>query len=218
MPQQSSARRDHVRVLRRTIDAPPPIWQRFRLLFALLTAASLVAASAAFFGLRAAQPATVEVRHGTVEVLLDVDAVVVRKEKVYIAPTSGQLRRLAAEGQRVRVGASVAQVVPGPPATGKSTQTPAQTPAQAPTQVPTQAPTQAPTGASTGQDPLRRQIDALSNQIYQTAVAVNKAKANGDAQETARLQAELDSLATRQYDLAQQLGRQTTAPVVAPAP
>jgi putative membrane fusion protein len=176
----------------------------------MLAAAAVLAVGASYYGMRAARPAVAEVRSGTVEVALGVDAVIVRKEKVYTAPIAGRLRRLTEEGQRVRVGAPVAQVVPGPASTA------AGQPVQPPP-VAQPAPRQAAPPQQAGQSPIRRQIDDLHAEIYQVALAWNKARDNGDAVEMERLQGLMDDLAARQSALAQQVGREE-APVPAPPP
>ncbi|MBY6274885.1 HlyD family efflux transporter periplasmic adaptor subunit [Symbiobacterium thermophilum] len=53
------------------------------------------------------------VRQGSLRVTLEADAVLVRREQVYRAPQAGTLRRLAAEGARVRVGGQVVAFAPG---------------------------------------------------------------------------------------------------------
>lgn len=52
------------------------------------------------------------VREGALQVTLEADALLVRREQVYRAPQAGALRRLAAEGARVRVGGQVVAFTP----------------------------------------------------------------------------------------------------------
>ncbi|MFO7274639.1 MAG: HlyD family efflux transporter periplasmic adaptor subunit [Bacillota bacterium] len=52
------------------------------------------------------------VREGVLRVTVEADAVLVRREQVVRAPQAGALRRIAAEGARVRVGGQVAAFTP----------------------------------------------------------------------------------------------------------
>jgi putative membrane fusion protein len=159
-------------------------------------------------------PETVTLTRGTVELALPLDTLVVRKEQVYTAPAAGRVRPLVEEGQRVRVGAPVVRILPeSAPATG-SPATGSQTPATG-SSVPAIGTHTPATGIQTDAG-IRAQIDALSEQIYQTALAANQARDKGDEQERERLMGLMDQMSARQADLAAQLGR--TAAVVLPEP
>jgi putative membrane fusion protein len=140
----------------------------------------------------------VVLKQGSVELTADVEGLVVRQERVYTAPAAGSVRRVAAEGQRVRVGAPAAEIVaPGSvPAQQAAPATGAKAPAQ-------------------GDAAVRRRIDDLGAAMYQKAAAITEAKSKGDATTAAALQAELDQLGLQQQQLARQLNEQ--APAVVPA-
>ncbi|MFZ5815525.1 MAG: HlyD family efflux transporter periplasmic adaptor subunit [Bacillota bacterium] len=184
-------RRPTVRAVRRELEKPRPAWRprragarlRALLLLALLTAGGW------FLWQRVGAPApppVVAVRHGAVEAVLEADAWLVRKERVVTAPVAGQVRRLAAEGERARVGGAVVEIGPEsarPPATAGA----------------------APPPADAGRAATQREYDRLSTEIYRLAAAVNEARFAGQAEQAAALQAELDDLALRQAALVGQL-------------
>ncbi len=113
MQRQSQTHRRHLRAVRGTLPPPSRPGRRpWRKLLLALTALGALAAGG--FWLSRSRPIfvpeTVSVRHGSVEVAVETDALVVRTERVYAAPSSGGVKRVAAEGQRVRVGSPVVAV------------------------------------------------------------------------------------------------------------
>lgn len=126
------------------------------------------------------------VRHGVLQVTLDADAVLVRREQVYRAPEGGTLRRLAAEGARVRVGGQVVAFSPGagPPVPAARTD-PRSTPAES----------ALPRAVSAA----RQAYDRLAAELYAAAVALQEAQLRGEA--TAPYQERLDELAREQLAL-----------------
>lgn len=188
MGEQRLAFRPAPRTVRRQIDPP----RMSRGLWRVVVAGTVV--GVALLGgviYRMSRPVAVEptvvLAHGTVEVTLDADAFVARREWVYRAPSPGAVFRLVDEGQRVRVGSAVVAIGPG----------------QAASSAPPQAPAQP---APADQQAARKAIDDLSRQIYQLAAAINQAKAQGDAAQQTRLQEQMDQLAARQWELARQVG------------
>ncbi|HYF95799.1 MAG TPA: HlyD family efflux transporter periplasmic adaptor subunit [Symbiobacteriaceae bacterium] len=200
MPQFATARRSNLRALRRELPPhrrPASGWRRA--LLAALAGIAVLGAAALVYRNLPVPVETVALTQGSVEITYAVDGLIARQEEVYTAPADGRLRRLVAEGQRVRVGSPVAEIVeagtaqePAPPGTP-------------------------PDPVPQGDIAIRREIDRITAAIYDRASAINLAKANGDGEAAARLQDELDQLAVRQEELSQQLGRSQPV-VVAPAP
>lgn len=218
----AATRRANLRAVRR--ELPPvrkPPSGRLKLLVAMLTGAAVLWGAVFVYRNSAIAPETVALTRGSVELTQSVDGLVVRTEQVYTAPAAGTVRRLAAEGQRVRVGAPVAQITAGgtPPITTPAPATgtaPTTTPAPVTSPAPTPAPTTSTTPATQGDAAIRRELDTLSAAIYDKAFALNKAKANGDTEAADRIQDELDQLAIRQSELTPQLGR--SQPVIVTPP
>lgn len=208
----AAARRANLRAVRREI--PPvrrPLSGRLKMLAAMLAGAAVLWGAVFVYRNSAVAPETVALTRGSVEIARSVDGLVVRTEQIYTAPAAGTVRRLAVEGQRVRVGAPVAQIVAG------STPTAEPAPATGTTPATGTAPTTGTTPAPQGDAAIRRELDKLNAAIYEKAFALNKAKANGDAAAADRLQEELDQLAIRQSELTPQLGRSQPV-IVAPPP
>lgn len=156
-----------------------------------------------------AQP-VVAVRSGAVEEALEADALIVRIEQVVTAPVAGRVRRLAAEGERVRVGAPVVEILSGSPAPA------AREPAAGQT---TGGTTQAGQPvATTGATAAQREYDQVSGEIYRLAVALNTAKYGGEAEKVPALEAEIDGLARRQAVLSSQLHQSSSHEVPRPEP
>ncbi|HYG59214.1 MAG TPA: HlyD family efflux transporter periplasmic adaptor subunit [Symbiobacteriaceae bacterium] len=197
MPLQPHSQPRHLRAVRRTIAEPqPPRRSWRRLLLGALAGVIVAGTGTVWYLLRPAPADTVVLAAGSVELALDVDAYVIRKERVYTAPASGAVQRLAADGQRVRVGSPVVRILPEG-------------------SLPTPAAAAQPQG---GQSGTRRQIDLLSEEIYRAALALNQAKWAGDTAEADRIQGDLDQLSARQLALAASLGRTTEVIAVTPAP
>ncbi|WP_374712327.1 HlyD family efflux transporter periplasmic adaptor subunit [Symbiobacterium terraclitae] len=133
------------------------------------------------------------VRIGTLAVTVDADAVIVRREQVVRAPQAGAVRRLAAEGGRVRVGGAVVEFVPGAlaaspapegteaAAVGTGSESVAGTGAEP---AGGSESTPAPPGTDPGSLPTvpsaaRLEYERLAAEIYATAVALNEALAHG---------------------------------------
>lgn len=207
---QANAYRNNLRILRRELPPPPrrkPPAVRKLLVMALAIIGLLVVVAAVYRSIPVTYE-TVVLTRGSVEVMYAADGVVVRQERVYTAPAAGQLKRLVPEGQRVRVGSPIAQISAG----GAATAAPA-APAAAPT-----APAAGPTAPAARDDSaVRREIDRLSDAIYQKAVQANQARADGDTATANRLQDELDELSLRQQQLTQQLGRSEPSIIAPPA-
>ncbi len=144
---------------------------------------------------RAALPPLVAVRSGAVEEALEVDALVIRSEQVVVAPTSGSVKRLVGEGEKVRLGAPVVAISPAT--------------ASAPAVPP--APVQP--VANPGTSAAEREYDRLTGQIYQLAVALNQAKYGGETEKAAELEEQLDSLARQQAALLDQTGTEAPSPI-----
>jgi putative membrane fusion protein len=210
----AATRRANLRAVRR--ELPPvrkPPSGRLKLLVAVAAGAALLWGAVFVYRSSAVAPETVALTRGSVENIQAVDGLVVRTELVYTAPVAGTVRRLAAEGQRVRVGAPVAEITKGPVVIAGTTGT---TPTSPPAQT-TPPPTAATQAAPQGDAGIRRELDKLNAAIYEKAFALNKAKANGDVEAADRIQEELDQLAIRQSELTPQLGRSQPV-VVAPPP
>ncbi|HEY3365594.1 MAG TPA: HlyD family efflux transporter periplasmic adaptor subunit [Symbiobacteriaceae bacterium] len=143
---------------------------------------------------------TLPLNQSTLEVTLATDGFLVRREQVYRAPVAGAVRRLVEEGHAVRVGTPVVDIGA---AGGQADNLPTVAPALPATPLPL---LRGDAGAA---------IDDLSVEIYQTARDLNDALGRGSGAEVARLQALLDTLAARQWDLARKAG---AAPGPAPRP
>lgn len=194
MPQQT-ARQTNLRMLRR--EVPPPPRRRPAGLKLILGALAGLGFLIAAIGIYRNQPIayeTVPLSQGAVEITHAVDGLVARHEQVYTAPAAGMVARLVAEGQRVRVGAAIAQIVAADSA----------------------APAPAPVTQPAGNGTTQQQVDQLTVAIFAKATAINTAKANGDFETADLLQAELDELSVRQQELAAQIGR--SQPVVTAPP
>ncbi len=217
----------HLRAVRRQI-VPSKRRRRRRPWRAFLVAGLLLGAVLGAGALRSwlnaeAAPAVVELTSGTVEVAYDLDAVVVRKELVVRAPAGGSVKRIAADGERVRVGAPVVEIVRTAPSaeadkSGGASAGPERAHGGSDTPAAGADPSTAGDGEATADhEAIKREIDALSEQIYELAVAVHVARDRGDAAEMERLQAELNQLALRQAELAHRLGAAVHEGVPAPA-
>lgn len=216
--QPNRPRHPHIRAVRREIDAPAPK-RRFRRWGARLRAALLLAVLAGggwYFWQQVRAPkagsqAVAIVRHGVVEESLEVDALIIRREQVVTAPVGGQVRRLANEGERVRVGSPVVEIGAGAaaPLVGSSH---AAQPATAP----------APSVTAAATSAAQKEYDRLSAEIYQLVAALNEARYSGQAERATSLQVQVDDLARRQIALLSQLQQrqmpQLPGPVTRPSP
>jgi putative membrane fusion protein len=203
MPQKRPAHRPAIRAVRRRLHSPRPVRGRWRVWLAAGVAACALAGWVYAYRIwpaAAAAAATVALKNGTVEEAVLTDALVIRQEQLVRAPVSGTVIRLVPEGQRVRVGAPVVQIVSGVAAADGAAPAPA-----------TQ---QEPPAAGD----LAEAFDQYNVRIYQLARGVNEARGRGDSAEAARLQTELDATARSQWELARQLnGSPGTPPSPAPA-
>ncbi|MFZ5827381.1 MAG: HlyD family efflux transporter periplasmic adaptor subunit [Bacillota bacterium] len=205
-----------VRAVRRELGPPRPPAGRRRIgarLRALLLLAVIVGGGWYLWhqnrAPQAASEPVVAVRSGAVEQGLDVDALIVRREQVVTAPVAGQVRRLAAEGERVRVGAAVVEIGPASPdPAGGGSAAGGSSPAQPREGQPVAAP---------GATAARREYDRLNGEIYRLVVEMNTAKYAGEAEKASTLEAEINQLVLRQVALLGQLD-QGTPPAPAPAP
>lgn len=203
--QSKSPRRPYIRAVRREISPPQPKrtarrWgprSRAALLLAVL------AGGGWYFWQQARAPRAlpvVAVRVGAVEEALEVDALIVRKEQVVTAPVAGRIRRLASEGERVRVGAAVVEIAPGDvPAEQTQPAAPAASPP-----------------ANSAAAAARREYDQLSVEIFRLTAALNEAKYGGEIGKAAELQEEADQLARRQIALLDQLQQPESSGGAAP--
>lgn len=155
------------------------------------------------------------VRPGILRVTLDADAVLVRREQVYRAPQPGNVRRLAEEGARVRVGGQVVAFTAGaaPPGDARSHSGGSASARGAAQGEPTAAgsePTAAQGAAAAARgaspaalpppvSPVRQEYDRLAEELYATAVALQEAQFRGEP--TAAYQERLDDLARQQAAL-----------------
>lgn len=229
----AATRRANLRAVRR--ELPPvrkPLSGRLKLVAAMLAGAALLWGAVFVYRSSAVAPETVALTRSTVEITQAVDGLVVRTEQVYTAPAAGAVRRLAAEGQRVRVGAPVAEILrekapvvtagTAPTTTGTAPTTTGTSPTTTGTTPTTTGTTPTATGttpaAAQGDAAVRRELDRLNAAIYDKAFALNKAKANGDGEAADRIQEELDQLAIRQSELTPQLGRSQPVIVTPPPP
>jgi len=117
LPDQSHSHRRHLVTLRRdlpphSVPERPAKRPRRRIPWPLLAGAALLAAGLVYVRFRPLErPVTVPLAIRSIEVALDADALVVRDEQVYTAPVAGQARRLVPDGQRVRVGSPVVELM-----------------------------------------------------------------------------------------------------------
>lgn len=194
--QPSRAKSRHLQAVRRQIEPP---WHRrylWRALAGMLVGAAAIGAGLAFWLPQPPAPdAIIELRPGTVEIAIQADAMVVRTERVYTAPARGHARRLADDGQRVRVGAPVVAILSGGPEES----------AGAPAPVPV------------SEAASRRELEQISAELYRLATEAARARDLGDGEAQARYQAELDRVGLRQWELSRQLGS-AQAPIAIPAP
>lgn len=214
-------RHPHIRAVRREIAPPSPPRKPGRIdrrLGAALLLAALAGGGWYLWqqrsGTRAEVEPVVAIRTGTVAEALEVDGLIIRHEQVVTAPVAGQVRRLAAEGERVRVGAPVVEI-------GPSSAQPTEATGQTAGEGQTAGDLAARAGTSAGQ----REYDRLSVEIYRLAVALSNAKYTGQAEQVAALEADLDRLSRRQNRLLAELpGRNGPSdgaqpePTPAPAP
>ncbi len=80
------------------------------MLLAMMVVSGLTALTALRFSITPGPTALVEIRYEVIEEALQVQAVALRREEVVVAPWGGNLRRLAAHGERVRAGFVVAEL------------------------------------------------------------------------------------------------------------
>jgi putative membrane fusion protein len=126
-----------------------------------------------------------QVRHGTVEVTYQASALVVRRETVLRAPISGLVKAVAAEGERVPVGARVAWVLPG----------------ARPVDVDAAA-SLSPAQAAQLRD-LLQQYDDVTLRLFEAAAAQQSAVGRGDGDAARQLQATVEELNRRQVALSE---------------
>lgn len=109
MQRQPLSDRRHLHAVRRNRRPPRRPWRAA--FFVVLAGAVLIGAGQVYRrGGPGEIPQTVPVRHGTVEVSVDTDVLIVRAERVYQAPAAGPVERLAKEGERVRAGTPVVRL------------------------------------------------------------------------------------------------------------
>lgn len=138
-------------------------------------------------------PETFRLERGLVEATHDEKALLIRRETVHHSPVSGDFHRLAGEGERVRVGTRVAEVV--------------QVPAAA------DPPVGARKAPGTGGPPtqneavrnLRSQLTGLEQQLFALALQLREAQNREDVFGAERIQNQLDELARRQVEVAESL-------------
>lgn len=203
--QSPRGRHPHIRAVRREIAPPPPPPPARRggaRLGALLLVAALLGGGWYLLQQRGAPqqaPKVVAVRKGAVESVVEVDALIARREQVVTAPVGGLVKRLATEGERVRVGTAVVEIDPAV--------TESANPPPTSTAPPTGAGTTPTRGMSSA---AQREYDRLAEEIFQLVSAYNKAFYGGDWARAESLDEQLDRLGARQAALVAQWYPATT--------
>lgn len=196
MDEERLAHRKHLRAVRREVEVRSRRMVAFRRAIWFLLFGGTLGLATLFLWPKPPEPAIAELLHGTVEVTVEADALILRQEAVYTAPVSGQVQRLIAEGQRVRVGDVPLTIGSGAGAGAPAAAKP----------------------ATLEPNDLLTEIEQLASRIYDLAVAQTAARDRQDEAESNRLQAQMDQLALRQVALAKQDGSVVTLPPTAPEP
>ena len=167
-------------------------------------------------------------RVGALTSSLEADALLVRRERVHLAPYSGVVQRLADDGERVRVGSQVVGITPGlagpaDPGTPTQPKTPTQSetsgkPSQGTSpETATPAKTDTPTLALPAQaSPAKLEYDRLASEIYATALQLSQARYQGG--DTGAYQDRLDQLTVSQAELLPALRGEAEEVPPSPAP